>query len=296
MSGGFREKKRKRVSSSPNTCSKQQYTTSATETVHVPTIIGFANMEFSDGSGSGDEFENHSQMNSDQKLDLILMKLNKMESKLDKLSRKVIQVEGKVELNEAKIFDLNTRLDNMPTKEDYAKLEEKLDDQSNRLRRNNIVLHNVPEESEGKDVYDCARFVKDIIENHMKMENDSGSWCIERAHRSPTGPPRFGRTRPIHVKFLKYQDRVDILKAAPKKLRNNPVKTDKGEYNVYISDDVSEKVRKERKTLVVLKKKIKDKWPERKCFIPPSVPAVLLREDENGKLIRMRPGDKLELV
>ena len=145
MSGGFREKKQKRVSSSPNTCSKQQYTTSATETVHVPTT-GFANMKFSDGSGSGDEFENHSQMNSDQKLDSILIKLNKMESKLDKLSRKVIQVESKVELNEAKIFDLNTRLDNMPTKKDYAKLEEKLDDQSNRLRRNNIVLHNVPEE------------------------------------------------------------------------------------------------------------------------------------------------------
>ena len=77
-----KKKKRERVSSSPNTCSKQQYTTSATETMHTFTT-SFANMESRNGS-SVDEFENHSHMNSDQKLDLILIKLNKVESKLDK--------------------------------------------------------------------------------------------------------------------------------------------------------------------------------------------------------------------
>ena len=211
-----------------------------------------------------------------RKLDFIIQKLDSVEQKL-----------------EGKIFDIEKRIDELPTKQDYSALKEKLNDQANRLRRNNIILHNVPEKVEGND---CIGFVRSFITDHMELEKDSigeDKWEIDRAHR--TGPPRENHTRPIHVRFLRYQDRVLVLKAAPSKLKDNPF-TPIGKqtsHRVYISDDVTEEVRKQRKKLVVLKKAVQNRWPDRKVFIPPSVPAILLREGEDGRLIRMLPGDEL---
>ena len=84
-----------------------------------------------------------------------------------------------------------------------------------------------------------------------------------------------------------------MLKAAPKKLKDNPIVVRGNQSNVYVSDDVTAKVRKERKILVVLKKRMQLKYPGKKVFIPPTVPAVLLRENERGKLIGIYPGDTL---
>ena len=88
-------------------------------------------------------------------------------------------------------------------------------------------------------------FVRGFTMNHMDLGGDEDSWEIERAHRSPTGPPRENRVRPIHVKFLRYQDRVKILKAASSKLKDNPFTPPNSlrSSNVYISDDVTEIVR-----------------------------------------------------
>ena len=132
---------------------------------------------------------------------------------------KLSKMEKQVELNEAKIMDMDVRMDHLLSKKDYEILQEKLD-QENRSRRNNIVLHNVPEGAE--EAHDCSDFVKNFIINHMKVEHES-KWEIERAHRSPTGPPSSNRVRPIHVKFLRHADRVEVLKAAPKKLKDNPI-------------------------------------------------------------------------
>ena len=232
-------------------------------------------MHASDGE---DEDNTRTDMAISRKLDLILKKLSDVEDKL-----------------EGKIFIIEQRIDNLPTKEDYKALEDKIDDQENRSRRNNIILHNVPEKAEGDD---CAGFVQDFIKTHMELETDSNGtdgWEIDRAHRS--GPPQQRNNKPriIFVKFLRYQDRVKVLKAAPKKLKDRafiPKQGSKTPSRVYISDDVSERIRKQRQTLVVLKKKIKERWPERKVFIPPTVPAILLRENEGGQLVRMLPGDK----
>ncbi len=159
---------------------------------------------------------------------------------------------------------------------------------------NNVVIYNIPEGAEGSNVYDCSDFVKKFVVEHMRIE-EASQWEIERAHRTPTGPPRLGRIRPIHVKFLRYKDRLTILKAAPKKLKGNPyhMENNPRSYTVFISDDVTEKVRKERKQLAVLKKKVQEKWPGKRVFIPYVVPPVLLREDDSGSLIRMKPGDVL---
>ena len=149
-------------------------------------------------------------------------------------------------------------------------------------------MHNVPEESEGRDNYNCSTFVIDFLRDHMKLE-DADNVEIERAHRTPTGPRRAGRTRPIHVKLLRYPDRVSILKQAPRTLKNNPFHGN----NIFISDDVTEAVRKQRQQLVRVKKLLQQKHPGKRVFIPHVVPAVLLREDTNGKLVRVRPGEFL---
>ena len=98
------------------------------------------------------------------------------------------------------------------------------------------------------------------------------------------GPPRANWVRSIHVKFLRYQDRVEVLKAAPSKLKGNPFTPPNSlrSSNVYFSDDVTENVRRQRKKLVALKKKIQEKWPGKKVFIPLVVPAMLLQEIEDA--------------
>ena len=154
------------------------------------------------------------------------------------------------------------------------------------MRRNNVVIYNIPEESEGHGVYDCSGFVQNFLKQHMKMDA-ADKFEIERAHRSPTGPPRDRKVRPITVKFLRYQDRVATLKQASKVLKNSPYRGN----NIYVSDDVTETVRKDRKRLVRIKKLIKATQPGKRVFIPNVVPAVLLCEDDAGTLMRFKPGE-----
>lgn len=224
------------------------------------------------------------------KLDSIINKLDTLEEKLSAQANRISDVEKQVAENIEKIYNIEDRLDNnMPSQESYNQLNERLEDQANRLRRNNIVMHNVPEGAEGIEKNDCSEFVCKFLSEHMKIE-DAKHFEIERAHRSPTGPPRDGHIRPIHVKFLRYKDRANVLKMAPRTLKDNPFKG----RNIFISDDVTETVRKQRKKLLEMKRQIQIRFPGKRVFIPPVVPAILLREGDNGKLLRMKPGDVLE--
>lgn len=285
MPSDKREPKRKRMPSTPtrSPTGKDGDRTHESNSTHTDGLRVASMADRHDGArrdySGGDE--GGLPLSDSQKLDFIIKKLNDMEDRL-----------------EGKIYDMEKRIDDLPTKKDFKSLEDKIDEHENRMKRNNIILHNVPEKAEGDD---CAGFVKGFIMNHMGLKADSiemDKWEIERAHRSPTGPPQQNRTTPrlIFVKFLRYQDRVLVLKAAPRKLKDNPFTPtgSKTTSRIYISDDVSEPVRKQRKKLVVLKKKIKEMWPDRKVFIPPTVPAILLRENGSGKLVRMLPDDKLE--
>lgn len=246
-------------------------------------------------SDSGDEPPTMNTLN--KKLDSILCKLSGMETQFSELrgtvseqQKSIKKIEDQVADNIEKLFLLEDRMNQItPTQAVIDKLNDRVEDLANRLRRNNIIFHNIPEESEGRDNYDCSTFVKDFLVNHMKME-DAGNYEIERAHRSPTGPRRDGRIRPIHVKLLRYPDRVAILKQASS-LKDNPYHGN----NIFISDDVSVAVRKQRKQLVRVKKLLQQKHPGKRVFIPHVVPAVLLREDSNGELVRVRPGEFVDI-
>ena len=65
---------------------------------------------------------------------------------------------------------------------------------------------------------------------------------------------------------------------------------------IHVSDDVTVAVRQDRRKLTELKRRVKAKFPNRKVFIPPSVPAVLLRENYAGKLVRVAIGMNLSTL
>ena len=102
-------------------------------------------------------------------------------------------------------------------------LKDEIEELQNRSRRNNLVFYNVPEKAEGGD---CISFIQDFITQHMGLETICGYVELERAHRTPSKTPSVGekgRPRPIHVAFLRYTDKMKVLRNAAARLKDNPL-------------------------------------------------------------------------
>ena len=172
-----------------------------------------------------------------------------------------------------------------------ACLESSIEDLQNRSRRCNVVLHNIPEGSEGDLPWE--EFVSKFLTDHMKLESGIDIE-IDKAHRtgqrrwdsrSSEGDHQYGRhgstrSRPIHVKLLRYADKVTILRNASKQLKNNPFKGSL----IFSSDDVTNRVRQQRKLLREkhlpgLRKDTRIKF----AYIPWSVPAVIRYQLVSGE-------------
>ncbi len=222
------------------------------------------------------------------KLDNITALLNTVIARLDSIDQRVMKLENERDALNTRIGDLegsavevNLSLEEIKEKQkrcvgndEIDILKRRIDELNNRSRRNNVVFWGIPEKSEKSA--DCCDFIKDFISNHMKVEN-SVDIEIERAHRSPMGTVARSvghkQPRPIHVRFLRYSDRELVLRNAGKYLKDNLFKGSK----VFISDDVSESVRKDRKKLIKLRNKLRDDG--KFALIPWTVPAVLLVKD-----------------
>jgi len=110
----------------------------------------------------------------------------------------------------------------------------------------------------------------------MQLEGDLE---LMRAHRTNirrqnnTEEAATSLPRPVHVYLLRYTDKQYILCNAASALKDNPFQ----EANLYISDDVSKKVRDDRKKL---KEQHIDEVRARKdvdfAYIPWNVPARIL--------------------
>ena len=48
--------------------------------------------------------------------------------------------------------------------------------------------------------------------------------------------------------------------------------------------------------LMEMKKKIQERFPGKRVFIPPVVSAILLRENDTGGLVRMKPGETVPVL
>ena len=127
------------------------------------------------------------------------------------------------------------------------RIEDHIDDITNRNRRNNIVIHGVPEGSEAGQT--CEEFVHDLLTNQLKLEAANS---IEIVLTAPVNHQTWLQTwlQPAHVdQGLSIADYfatvIDItsLKKSPKFLKNNKYKGQ----NIFITDDVTPKIRAQRK-------------------------------------------------
>ena len=138
--------------------------------------------------------------------------------------------------------------------DEVSQLWDKIDDLENRNRRNNLVLYNVPENSESNP-YNCIDFLMTLSQDFIKL-NPQQIPAFERAHRTPTGPARVNEQhpRPIHILFPSFQDKVALRKAAIAVFKELKFKDRK----LYIQDDISARVQKKRKDLLPVLKKLKE--------------------------------------
>ena len=117
-----------------------------------------------------------------------------------------------------------------------------------------------------------------LLQRHMKLEKKNE---VMREHRSSfqrnSSENETPKPRPIHVYLLRYTDKVNLLKVAASKLKDNKYK----ESLIFISHDVSKSVRDDRSKLrknYLLQLKAR---PEVQfAFIPLSVPARILNKKE----------------
>lgn len=150
-------------------------------------------------------------------------------------------------------------------------------DLSNRLRRNNLVMYNVPEGAEGVgDEADCLSYVKEYLNTEVGMDPVPE---IQVAHRSgrkrkSKNPENQAETseeesevgRPIHLMLTYRPDKDAVLQAAIVALKDK-------ETDIFFTDDVHPYTRSVHKKLVPVMKDMRKKgWF---AYIPWTVPRVI---------------------
>ena len=221
-----------------------------------------------------------------QKLDRItlmladaLRRLDTVEGEIKHTNSRMNSLEDSLQMFHESHEEINEELKGKANKEDVDKLERKIDDLENRSRRNNVVFWGFPESVE--EPADCKKLISEFLETQMDLKNIE----MDRAHRSPMGKfnPNTGRRgpRPIHVKFLRYSDREEVLRTAPKALKDKRFKGQK----IFVSDDVSESVRKDRKKLITLRNKLRNEGKFASLLW--AVPACLLTKNADGTFKRI---------
>jgi len=154
--------------------------------------------------------------------------------------------------------DLDLKADNATVEV----LKDEIEELQNRSRRNNLVFYNIPEKAEGGD---CISFIQDFIMQHMGLETLCGH--VEKV-----------RPRPMHVAFLRYTDKMKVLRNAAARLKDNPLNRNV----IGISEDFAKKTQRGRQELMPYRKFLKKRLGvDRKVYI--GYPAILKYVDVNGR-------------
>ena len=141
-----------------------------------------------------------------------------------------------------------------------------------------MVFWGVLEGSEN-DFASMENFIEvELLQRHMKLEKKIE---VMQAHRSSfrrnPSENETPKPRPIHVYLLRYTDKVNLLKVAASKLKDNKYK----ESMIFISDDVSKSVCDDRSKLRKnCLQELKARPEVQFAFIPWSVPARSLYKKE----------------
>ena len=159
-------------------------------------------------------------------LESIHEKLKKLDV-LEQINGRLLTIENTISdmergLNSmtAELQKVKTDLDSKVDKTTVETLRDETEELQNRSRRNNLVFYNIPEKAEKGD---CISFIQDFITQHMGLETICGHVELERAHRTPSKTSDEKRPRPIHVAFLRYTDKMKVLRNAAARLKDNPL-------------------------------------------------------------------------
>ena len=116
----------------------------------------------------------------------------------------------------------------------------KIDDLENRSRRNNLIIFNLPEGTEG---HDCAKFVTSILQTKCNIRDIT----IQRAHRtgkiSNSRSVAQSKPRPIHVGFSHFVEKEQCRKALLELFKEKKF----NDSRLFVSNDYSLKVQRLRK-------------------------------------------------
>ena len=107
-------------------------------------------------------------------------RLNKLDV-LEMINQRLLNIEENVNSMSKRLGDLEqskefiaTEMDKKVNNSDFDKLVAQVDDMANRMRRNNVVLFNIPEKAEGDEEgnqgHKCVDFVKNFIKDHLKLD------------------------------------------------------------------------------------------------------------------------------
>ena len=176
----------------------------------------------------------------------MLSKLNKLELAQSTIIKDVEDLKNSFQETDIEIRECNSKLSLKADRTEVEALKEKMDDLENCSKRNNVVIWGVPEECE-EDFTSMEEFIEvEILQCHMKLERKIE---VMRSHRSSfrrnPSENETPKPRPVHVYMLRYTDKVNLLKLAASKLKDNKYK----ESMIFISDDVSKSVRDDRSKL-----------------------------------------------
>lgn len=232
-------------------------------------------------------------------LDTLLTKLQAVSKRVDAMEDRIKILESHTEdldngysYMETQMAEIATSIASKASSTAVDELNVQLVDVINRNKRNNIVLHNVPEKAEG-DSSDCAPLVHRIATQVLGIQQ---SMEIERAHRTPMGRiasrnhgNEHQRPRPIHVRFLRFRDRESFLRVASSKGKEFKI----SDARIFVSDDVHSSTRKDHQ---ILMKKVRElRAAGNFAFIPWSVPRVIKykmgAKHAPGPLKTLRVGD-----
>ena len=153
----------------------------------------------------------------------------------------------------------------------WPNLRKKIDDLENHSKRNNIVIWGLREDAEKEQDSLELFLAQDFFGNHMGVKGIEVMWAhCTNVKEWPAATPK---PQPIHVYLLRYTDKVKILKAAAKALKEKAF----FESQIYIFDDILKSAHNDRAKLRKnYLKEIKEKEDVELAFIPWSVPAQIL--------------------
>ena len=161
-------------------------------------------------------------------LNYILQKLENLEISQKKTADDVKDLKQSYGFLEEQVTEVKSDIAEKASRRELTKLEKKIDDLENRSKRSNIVIWGLREDAEKE--YDSLELflAHNFFGNHMGIEGIE----VMRAHRTNVKEraAAAAKPRPIHVYLRRYTDKVKILKAAAKALKDSLLRVS----NIYI--------------------------------------------------------------